>query len=417
MAELTATLDPDINADSIIHEEFAVTDEQQELRAAVRRFCAERSDQATVRRLLAATPAFDRRDWSRLGAELGVLGLGVPEDLGGSGGGLVDAAIVVEELGAAMFCGPLFGTLMLSIPALAAAPPSPVRDQALGALIDGTRTAAFVDNATTDNATTATATTDAENITATVDADGWHLTGVAAQVVDAADADDLLVVASGPDGIVLLLVDATAPGVHRTRLTTMDQTRPQAHIRFHNAPAQLIAEPHDANAIRDHALRVGAVLLAAEQVGGSQHLLDICVEYAKTRLQFGRPIGSFQAVKHRLADMLVEQEHARSVAYHGAWALQDGTDDPDLAASIAQAVCSAASTRIARDAVQSHGGIGFTWEHEVHLYLKRAFTDAALLGSAEWHRDRIASLVLDMADPMEVEVATGYPTTSITTGE
>lgn len=139
-----------------------------------------------------------------------------------------------------------------------------------------------------------------------------------------------------------------------------------------------------------------------------RHLLDLSVSYAKERLQFGRPIGSFQAVKHRVADMLVEQEHARSAAYYAAWSLQDGSDDPDLVASIAQATCSAAFTRIAKDTVQVHGGIGFTWEHQTHLYFKRAFTDAALLGSAEDHRSRIAEFVLDgITSDYDVPVATG----------
>jgi alkylation response protein AidB-like acyl-CoA dehydrogenase len=156
------------------------------------------------------------------------------------------------------------------------------------------------------------------------------------------------------------------------------------------------------------ALRVGGALLAAEQVGGAQRMLDRTVAYAGTRLQFGRPIGSFQAVKHRCADMLVLVEHARSTAYHAAWALQDGTDDPDLAVAVAQATCSEAYQRVAQESVQLHGGIGFTWEHAAHLYLKRAVTDAALLGSAAEHRERIAELVLDVASASGgVRVATG----------
>jgi alkylation response protein AidB-like acyl-CoA dehydrogenase len=141
-------------------------------------------------------------------------------------------------------------------------------------------------------------------------------------------------------------------------------------------------------------------------------MLDVAVQYAKQRLQFGRPIGSFQAVKHRLADMLVDVEHARSTAYHAVWALTDGSDDPALAASIAQATCSAAFSRVAADAIQTLGGIGFTWEHQAHLYFKRATADAALLGSAEQHRSRVADLVLDTAsDGKPPRVADGIPTT------
>lgn len=384
-------------------EQFAFTPEQHDLRVAVRRFCAEHSDETTVRQLMESTPPFDQKAWCRLGSELGVLGLGVPEELEGSGGGIVDAALVVEELGAALFCGPVFGTLALSIPALAAAPDTPVRTETLGPLVAGIRTAAF---AVPDQA--GSFAIDAVTVRATGSGDTWTVTGNVERVVDAGAADDLLVAAASPDGVSLFVLDANGFGVQRTPLSTMDQTRPQARVRFADAPARLLAHPQDAARICRHALHVGAVLLAAEQVGGAQHLLDLSVSYAKERLQFGRPIGSFQAVKHRLADMLVDQEHARSAAYYGAWTLQDGTDDPALAASIAQATCSAAFTRIATDAIQVHGGIGFTWEHQAHLYFKRAFTDAALLGCAEEHRSWIAELVLDSATAAcEVTVATG----------
>jgi alkylation response protein AidB-like acyl-CoA dehydrogenase len=159
----------------------------------------------------------------------------------------------------------------------------------------------------------------------------------------------------------------------------------------------LVAGPDEAERVITHALQVGSALLAIEQVGAGQHLLDLSVEYAKSRLQFGRQIGSFQAVKHKLADLLVDLEHARSTAYHAVWALTDGSDDPALATSIAQATASAALLRIAKDTIQVLGGIGFTWEHQAHLYFKRASTDAALLGSAEQHRSRVAELVLDNA--------------------
>lgn len=386
-----------------ISEEFAFSPEQQDLRAAVRAFAAEHSDEETVRKLMEATPRFDPTAWSRLGSELGVLGLGVPEELDGSGGGIVDAAIALEELGAAMFCGPLFGTVMLAVPALVAAPDSPVRDEVLGPLVAGDRTVAcaFAERAGAFDA-------DANTLKATASGDVWTVYGTVSQVVDAGAADDLLVTALGPDGIALFVVDAGADGVSRTDLGTLDPTRPQAAVRFTDAAARLLAGPGEAPQIVTRALQVASVLMAAEQVGGAQHLLDLSVAYAKERLQFGRAIGSFQAVKHRLANMLVDQEHARSTAYHGAWALQDGTDDPALAASIAQATCSDAFAGIAADTVQVHGGIGFTWEHQTHLYFKRAFTDAALLGSSEEHRSRIAEHVLDTAtDDYRIDVATG----------
>ena len=379
--------------------EFTFTEEQAQLRDAVRRFCAENFDEQTVRRLMESDPPFDPKVWARLGAELGVLGLSVPETDGGAGGTLVDQALAVEELGASLACGPVFGTVFLAIPALVAASAGPVSEELLAELTEGRRTAAF---AVADRA----GAFDPAAVTVTADTDA--LTGAVEQVVDAGAADDLLVAADGPDGLGFYAVAAAGPGVERTPLVTFDLTRPQATIRFSDAPARLVAGADEAERVIGHALQVGSALLAVEQVGASQHLLDLSVDYAKSRLQFGRPIGSFQAVKHRLADLLVELEHARSTAYHAVWALTDGTDDPALAASIAQATCSAAFSRIAADTIQVHGGIGFTWEHQAHLYLKRATTDAALLGTAEQHRSRVAALVLDTAEAGRVPpVATG----------
>jgi alkylation response protein AidB-like acyl-CoA dehydrogenase len=381
--------------------EFRFTDEQVQLRTAVRKFCADNYDEQAVRRLMESDPPFDQKVWARLGSELGVLGLSVPEDDGGAGGTVVDQAIAVEELGASLTCGPLFGTVFLTIPALVAAPSGSNRDELLGALTEGRATAAF---AVADRA--GTFHPDAVTLTATRSGDGHTVSGDAEWVVDAGAADYVLVAAQSSDGLGLYAVDAG--GVERTTLVTLDLTRPQANLRFSDAAAQLLAGPEEVERVIQHALHVGSALLAAEQVGASQHLLDLSVGYAKSRLQFGRQIGSFQAIKHKLADLLVDLEHARSTAYHAAWALTDGSDDAALAASIAQATCSAAFSRIAADTIQVHGGIGFTWEHQAHLYFKRAATDAALLGTAEQHRSRIAGLVLDTAEAEKPPpVATG----------
>ncbi len=381
--------------------EFRFTEEQQQLRTAVRKFCAENFDEQTVRRLMESDPTFDSKVWNRLGSELGVLGLSVPEADGGVGGSLVDQAVAVEEFGAALACGPLFGTVFLAVPALVACPAGPARDELLTELVEGTRTAAFAvpDAAGAFNPAAVTVTAADNTVTGTVE-----------RVVDAGAADELLVAALGPDGLGLYAVDAGSAGVTRTPLVTLDLTRPQATVGFADAPARLVAGPDEAERVITHALQVGSALLAVEQVGAAQHLLDLSVDYAKSRLQFGRQIGSFQAIKHKLADMLVDLEHARSTAYHAVWALTDGSDDPALAVSIAQATSSAAFSRIAADTIQVHGGIGFTWEHQAHLYFKRATTDAALLGSAEQHRNRVAELVLDTAiRDGAVRVADGLP--------
>jgi alkylation response protein AidB-like acyl-CoA dehydrogenase len=356
--------------------EFVFSSEQKDLRAAVREVLADRSDEAAVRKLADSESGYDTDLWGRLGGELGVLGLAVPEELGGAGGTLVDQAVVAEEFGAALLPGPVLGTVGLAIPALVALG----GDEVLADLVAGTRTATL-------------AWTE-KGGTPDVSVSGGKLSGTIRQVVDGS-ADVLLVPVDGPDGLALYAVE----GGERTPLSTLDQTRRQAAVTFDATEARLLASGEAAEEAVAHALRVGGVLLAAEQVGGAQKLLDLTLAYANTRLQFGRKIGSFQAVKHRIADMLVLVEHARSTAYHAAWAIQDGSDDPDLAVSIAQATCSENYERITTDTVQMHGGIGFTWEHPTHLYLKRAVTDAALLGSAEQHRDRVAALVLDAAEP------------------
>jgi alkylation response protein AidB-like acyl-CoA dehydrogenase len=382
--------------------EYTFTDEQNQLRTAVRKFCADNFDEQSVRRLMESDPPFDAKVWARLGAELGVLGLSVPEEDGGVGGTLVDQAVAVEELGASLACGPVFGTVFLAIPALVAASAGQARDELIAELVEGRRTAAF---AVPDRAGALGEVS--------VTADGDSLTGTVERVVDAGAADDLLVAARNADGLALYAVDAAAAGVQRIPLVTLDLTRPQATVQLSSAPGRLIAGPDEAERVIEHALQVGSALLAVEQVGAAQHLLDLSVDYAKSRLQFGRQIGSFQAIKHKLADLLVDLEHARSAAYHAVWAIADGSDDPALSASIAQATCSAALSRIAADTIQVHGGIGFTWEHQAHLYFKRAATDAALLGSAEQHRDRVAELVLDVLDGSAADrvprVADGTP--------
>jgi alkylation response protein AidB-like acyl-CoA dehydrogenase len=360
--------------------EFVFSSEQKDLREAVRDVLGDRSDEAAVRKLMESESGYDAALWARLGGELGVLGLAVPEELGGAGGTLVDQAVVAEEFGAALLPGPVLGTVGLAIPALVALGSSSDTAEVLADLVAGTRTATL-------------AWTEPGGALDVTVSDG-RLSGTIRQVVDGS-ADVLLVPVAGPDGLALYATE----GGERTPLSTLDQTRRQSAVSFDATPARLLASGEAAEEAVAHALRVGGVLLAAEQVGGAQKLLDLTIAYANTRLQFGRKIGSFQAVKHRCADMLVLVEHARSTAYHAAWAVQDGSDDPDLAVSIAQATCSENYERITTDTVQIHGGIGFTWEHPTHLYLKRAFTDAALLGSAEWHRDRVAALVLDTAEP------------------
>ncbi|WP_261554216.1 acyl-CoA dehydrogenase family protein [Frankia tisae] len=390
--------------------EFAWSTEQVELRRTVRAFAAAASPQEEVRRLMASPLGHDPAVWSRLGEELGVLGLAADEEYGGAGDGLVSQAVVIEELGRALVCGPLLGSVILGATALGALNDTAARAELLPGLVEGRTSAALAaplhrggfDPAAVTVTATAHQRAASPDGAATA---GYTLRGSVPHVLDGAAADLLLVAATiggadtddDDDAVGLFAVNAGAAGLIRESAPTMDLTRRQATVSFNDVPARLLAAAPEAAAVLATTAETAAVLLAAEQVGAAQYLLDLSVEYARTRLQFGRPIGSFQAVKHLCADMLVLVEQARSVAYHGAWALDEGTDDPRIAASLAQSVCSKAFTQVAAMTVQVHGGIGFTWEHPAHLYLKRAYTDAALFGSAETHQERLAQLVLDEA--------------------
>jgi alkylation response protein AidB-like acyl-CoA dehydrogenase len=359
---------------------YTATVEQEELRQSLRKFLAATTPESIVRELVDTPAGFDRATWIRLGSEIGAFGLAVPEDMDGAGAGLVEQAIACEEFGRSLLPGPIFGTVDLAIPLLCALG----GDEVLSALIHGQSTAAV--------AVPCSGTEfDAQSIRI-VESRG-RLTGDIPQVVDG-EADWLVVAANRSEGFGLFLVE----GADRVRLPTLDQTRRQARISFDGVQTRLLAAGAEAHQAVEHALCVGTALLAAEQLGGAQKLLAMCVDYAGTRSQFGRRIGSFQAIKHRCADMLVLVEHARSAAYHAVGSLQTGTDNPLLVASIAKATCSRAFLSVANSAIQIHGGVGFTWEHPAHLYLKRAVTNAALLGSADAHLDRIASLVIDRSD-------------------
>jgi alkylation response protein AidB-like acyl-CoA dehydrogenase len=359
---------------------YAATVEQEELRESLRKFLASTTPERVVRKLVDTSGGFDRATWIRLGSEIGAFGLAVPEDLGGAGAGLVEQAIACEEFGRSLLPGPVFGTVDLAIPLLSALG----GDEVLPSLIRGQSTAAVA-------LPCSGAQFDAPSIR--VAESGGLLVGELPQVVDG-DADWLVVAAERSEGFGLFLVDAA----DRVRLPTLDQTRRQARVSFDGVETRLLSTGVEALQAVERALCVGTALLAAEQVGGAQRLLDMSVEYAATRSQFGRRIGSFQAIKHRCADMLVLVEHARSAAYHAVGSLQTGTDNPRLVASIAKATCSQAFLSVANSAIQIHGGIGFTWEHPAHLYLKRAVTNAALLGNADEHLDRIASLVIDRSN-------------------
>jgi alkylation response protein AidB-like acyl-CoA dehydrogenase len=371
---------------------FVFTPEQQELRHTVRRFLADKSPSAQVRRLMETEDGYDPAVWSQLAGQLGLVGLTIPGEHGGSGCGPVEQLIVCEEMGRALLCAPYFGTAVLAAGALVASADQAAQADLLPKIAAGSLIATLAvpedDGAWT---------TRALRTQARASGGGYLLTGRKNFVLDGAGADLILVAAQAPGGPSLFAVDGAAPGLARRPLQTLDMTRKQAVIDLDQAPARLVGAEGDAAEIVGQAVRLGVIALAAEQVGGAQRCLDMSVDYAKLRYQFGRPIGSFQAIKHKCADMLLEVESARSAAYHAAWAAADGAPDLPLVASLAKAYCSEAYFHAAAENIQIHGGIGFTWEHDAHLYYRRAKSAEVMLGTPAEHRELAAGYLIDAA--------------------
>ena len=366
--------------------DFLFTDEQLELRATVRGFLASKSTEETVRRLMATPAGYDPAVWRQMSEQLGLQGLAVPEEYEGAGFGYLELGIVFEEMGRALLCAPYLSSVALAAEALLRCPDEAARKDLLPGLATGTTVGTLALLEQPCRWDEASVQTRARRSGA-----GWVLDGRKRHVLDGHIADLIMVGARTPAGVGLFAVDGAAPGLRRVPVPTLDQTRKQAHLEFTGTPARLIGDEADGWRVLRRVLQTAAILLAAEQVGGAARAVEIAAGYAGMRVQFGRPIGSFQAIKHMCADMLTEAEAARSAAYYGLWALAAGREDVPLAASLAKVYCSAAYSKIAGDAIQVHGGIGFTWEHPAHLYFKRAKTGEAMFGTPAYHRDLLAA--------------------------
>ncbi|HWB67052.1 MAG TPA: acyl-CoA dehydrogenase family protein [Mycobacteriales bacterium] len=368
---------------------FVFTDEQLELRAAVRRFLDARSPSTEVRRLMETDDGYDAAVWSQMAEQLGLQGIAIPEDHGGSGCGPVEQLVVLEEMGRALLCAPYFSSVILAANALLASGDVAACKDYLPGIADGSLIAT-VAGAEANGDWLAPPT-----VAASASAAGYLLTGLKSYVLDGHTAELLLVTAMAPDGPSLFAVEPGAGGVQRRRLETIDMTRKLATVTFTEAPARLVGAAGAAAQIVDAVLGRAVVALAAEQVGGAQACLDMAVEYAKLRVQFGRQIGSFQAIKHKCADMLLDVESARSAAYYAAWTAQDRPAELAMVASLAKAYCSEAYVRTAAENIQVHGGIGFTWEHDAHLYYRRARSSEAMFSTPNDHWDAVAGHLLD----------------------
>lgn len=367
--------------------QFAFTDEQEQFRAAIRRFLQEKSPPTAVRRLMDTAEGYDPEIWRQLSDQLALPGIHIPEHYGGAGFGMVELCIAMEEMGRVLLCAPYFSTAVLATNAILNVGSDAQKSSLLPDLASGARLATL-------------AVTEphgqwepqAIELVATPVADGFLLDGTKSYVVDGHVADLLVVAGRVPgtvdgEGLGLFTVRADASGVDRRLLDSMDATRKLARIDFHGVHAELLGNVNDGAKALVRTLHQAAIALANEMVGGAQALLDSAVNYAKLRVQFGRTIGSFQAIKHKCADMLLEVELAKSAAYYAAQAA--AADDPEwpALASLAKAAASEMYLQIAIDCIQIHGGIGFTWDHDTHLWFKRAKSSEVFLGQPYYHRE------------------------------
>ncbi|MFP5331739.1 MAG: acyl-CoA dehydrogenase family protein [Acidimicrobiia bacterium] len=364
---------------------FAFSEEQEELRRYVRQWMNERMPLSRVRQLMETPDGYERADWAAV-AEMGWQAMAIPEEYGGAGFGLLELAVLTEEQGRGLFCGPFLSTVVASANALLIAGSETQKADYLPRIAAGELVVALAVTETSsgydaEHMTTSAARTDA----------GWTIDGSKRFVVDGHSADLLVVAAQTADGPGLFLVDASAEGVTRSRLEALDQTRPQAEISFDGVTVGEDARlPGSGVGALARINDIVATMLAVEAVGGAQATLDMAVQYAKDRQQFGKPIGSFQAIKHMCADMLVDVEAARAAAYYAAWCVATESDETPTVVPLAKAYCTDAFFRCASSNIQVHGGIGFTWEHDAHMYFKRAKSSQVMFGSPDERRKQLA---------------------------
>ncbi len=363
---------------------FDLTDEQQAIRATAKGFLAARYKSERIRELAASDAGFERSDWDEM-AELGWPGLALPEEWGGQGLGIVDLAVIFEEMGYALAPSPLFSNTVVGL-ALTACGSDEQRERYLRPLAEGEKRGvpALWDAGSP-------ATPGAFTMEGRDDGDDLVLDGEKVLVADAASADFFVVATA--DGR-RHLVDSGADGVTVTEEPSIDLTRRLSSVRLEGVRVAA-ADTMPGEAADYHPVFFRAcVALASESTGIAQRTMEMAVEYAKDRKQFDRPIGSYQAVSHRCAQMLLETENSRSAVYGAAWAADAEPESLPLAASIAKAYASDAGWRVPDASIQVHGGIGFTWEHDLHFFLKRGKANSAMLGDSKWHRERVAKLVL-----------------------
>jgi len=372
--------------------EFSLSQEQQELRRSARRFLEVASSEKRVRAAMETDRGYDPVTWNQLSAELAWTALIIPERYGGLGMSYLDLHPLMEEMGRALLCSPFFSTICLGANALLLGGSQLHKERHLPRIAAGETTATFAHAERSNRMRTETVET-----TYTRSQTGYILRGQKSYVLDGHTADLLIVSArahgsTDAQSVSLFLVPGDTDGVKRTWLPTLDQTRRWASVELHDVvvPAEALLSEGRGAEICNRTLDLATIALASEQVGAAEMCLDMAVDYAKVRQQFGRPIGSFQAIKHKCADMLMMVESARSAAFYAGALAAQGHADLEEAASSAKAFCSDTFFHCAAENIQIHGGIGFTWEHPAHLYFKRAKATEVFLGDPALHRERVA---------------------------
>ena len=369
---------------------FEFSDEQREFRDMVRRFLETHSTETSVREWMDDEGGYDPAVWKDMAGQLGLQGLIVPEAHGGQGFGPVELAIVLEEMGHFLFGSPFLASAVLAVNALVEAGDEKVAAEVLPGIASGEQiaTLALCEAEGSWDPTSVTLSAKGGN-------GAFRLSGEKRYVLSGHVADVVLVAGRSEAGESLFLVRGDAAGLERTPVPALDMTRKLATLRFDDVEATLVGEEGGAAASLSRALDRTTIALAAEQVGATQRCLDMAVEYAKDRFQFGRPIGAFQAIKHKCADMLLEVESARSAAYYASFAAADAAtgDDLEEITALTKGYCSEAFLQVAAENIQIHGGIGFTWEHAAHLYYRRAKSTDLLFGDGAYQRGRLAGRI------------------------
>jgi alkylation response protein AidB-like acyl-CoA dehydrogenase len=370
--------------------DFGFSEEQEMLRQSARALLEKECPSALVRKLMEDERGFDPALWKKM-AELGWLGLVIPEQYGGGGLSYVDLVLIMEEMGRVVLPSPFIWTVMVA-EAIKRAASDRHKATLLPKIASGELIATIAYQEPS-----AVWSADGITMAARSEGAGYVLDGTKLFVNDGHIADCLLVAArtggSGNRGVTLFALERQRPGITVTRLTTMDQTRKLAEIKFNGVKANandVVGEADNGWNTLSEIIDRGKVMLAGEMMGAAQKVLDMTVDYAKVRVQFGRPIGSFQAVQHKCANMMIDVEGAKSAAYYASWAVSNEVPEASLAAALAKAAASDAFRRVSADGIQLHGGIGFTWDHDMHLYFKRAKSSEFTFGDANWNRELVA---------------------------